>query len=274
MAPPPVQDVDISFPSKHVLLVTLNRPKHLNAIYRDLHPQLAALWAWYDAEPSLRCAVITGKGRAFCAGADLKEWDNKNQAGKSDGNDRHYSWPDTGFGGMSNRRGKKPIIAAINGLCLGGGMEMALNTDMIIAAEDAKFGLPEVKIGVIAVAGALPRVIRTVGKQRAAEMALLGRMYGAKEMAQWGIVNKVVEGQKEAVQEALKWATELAGNSPDSVIVTMEGLLGGWDPEDPVSSTKRVENGIYQKLDGGENQKEGVKSFVEKRKPNYRDSKL
>ncbi|XWX01272.1 hypothetical protein V2A60_009298 [Cordyceps javanica] len=274
--PPAVQDTDITFPQPHVLLVTLNRPKAFNAMPRPLHPQLAALWAWYDAEPSLRCAVLTGAGKAFCAGADLKEWNDKTAQGQTiaSAGERDPSWATSGFGGLSNRRGKKPVVAAVNGLCLGGGMEMVLAADMIVAAPAARFGLPEVKIGVVAVAGALPRLTRIVGRQRAAEMALLGRTYTAEEMRAWGVVNHIVPDGARVVDEALKWAAEVAGNSPDSVIVTRAGLLGGWDPLDPVKSTQEIDEGIYKLLEAGENQKEGVQSFVEKRRPVWKDSKL
>ncbi|KAK7416228.1 hypothetical protein QQZ08_012079 [Neonectria magnoliae] len=272
-APPDVPDVILASPRPHVLLVTLNRPKQLNALPRHMHFALDELWAWYDAEPTLRCAVITGKGRAFCAGADLKEWHEKNN--ERDGGNHQQpvveKWADNGFGGLSNRRGKKPIVAAVNGLCLGGGMEMVLNTDMVIASSGAKFGLPEVTRGVVAIAGALPRLIRSVGRQWASEMALLGRMYTATELQAWGLVNAVVD---DAVDEALRWAVELAGNSPDAVIVSREGLLGGWDGEDPRASTRRVDQGVFRRLDGGENMKEGVLSFVEKRKAVWKDSKL
>lgn len=273
-APPAVSHVTISSPSPHVLLVTLNRPKQLNALRRQMHYELDKLWAWFDAEPALRCAVITGKGRAFCAGADLKEWHEKNQNGVASGDAGDgEKWAENGFGGLSNRRGKKPIIAAVNGLCLGGGFEMAMNLDMVIASEGAKFGLPEVTRGVVAIAGALPRLIRIVGRQRASEMALLGRMYTPQQMLDWGLVNKVVP-DKEILNEALRWAAEVANNSPDSVIVSREGLMGGWDSEDPKASTKRVDQGIYQAMDKGENMKEGVLSFVEKRKAVWTNSKL
>lgn len=274
--PPPVADTQVTFPHPHVLLVTLDRPKAFNALRRAMHAQLSALWSWYDAEPSLRCAVITGTGKAFCAGADLKEWDSKNQQNKTtaaDGELDAATWATGGFGGLSNRRGKKPVVAAVNGLCLGGGMEMVLAVDMVLAVEGAKFGLPEVKRGVVAVAGALPRLTKIVGRQRASEIALLGRMYTAKEMERWGVVNCVVADGK-VVEEAVKWAVEMAENSPDSVIVSRAGLLGGWDAVDPAKSTQDVENGIYRLLDGGENQKEGVESFVEKRMPVWKDSKL
>ncbi|KAJ4233085.1 hypothetical protein NW759_001868 [Fusarium solani] len=271
--PPSIPGVLLSSPRPHVLLVTLNRPDQLNALRRQMHIDLDKLWNWYDDEPSLRCAVITGKGRAFCAGADLKEWHDKNSEGKRSDDLEGETWAENGFGGLSNRRGKKPVIAAVNGLCLGGGMEMVLNVDIIIASDKAKFGLPEVSRGVVAIAGALPRLIRIVGRQRASEMALLGRMYTAQQLIEWGIVNKMV-APDQVVEEALQWAVDMANNSPDSVIVSREGLLGGWDGEDPKMSTKRVDQGIYRGLDGGENMKEGVLSFVEKRKPVWKNSKL
>ena len=275
-APPDVPDVVVTSPAPHVLLVTLNRPQQLNALRREMHYRLDKLWTWFDAEPALRCAVITGKGRAFCAGADLKEWHEKheNQGGFDPEIQKRDKWNDNGFGGLSNRRGKKPIIAAVNGLCLGGGMEMVINLDMVLASEKAKFGLPEVGKGVVAIAGALPRLTRLVGRARASEMALTGRMYTAQDMLGWGVVNRVVGPETDVVGEAVRWASEVASNSPDAVLVTREGLLSGWDAENPKTSTRRVEYGIYAKIDGEENMQEGVLSFVEKRKPNWRDSKL
>lgn len=272
-SPPSTPHAILSSPAPHVLLVTLNRPKQLNAFLRQMHFELDQLWEWYDNEPSLRCAIITGKGRAFCAGADLKEWHEKNKDGVPSDEMAGDKWAENGFGGLSNRRGKKPIIAAVNGLCLGGGFEMTLNVDMIVAAETAKFGLPEATRGVVAIAGALPRLIRIVGRPRASEIALLGRMYTSQQMLDWAVINKVVP-EGEVVDEAVRWAAEVAGNSPDSVIVSRAGLMGGWDGEDPQSSTKRVDQGIYQGLDGGENMKEGVLSFVERRKAVWKDSKL
>lgn len=153
-------------------------------------------------------------------------------------------------------------------------MEVALNCDMIIASSDAVFGLPEVKRGVIALAGALPRIIRTVGRQRAHEMALVGRHYDAKTMYEWGIVNKVVEKGGNVLAETLNWAEEIASNSPDSVIASREGLKLGWEPLGPEVSTEVVERGVYGRMEGAENMVEGVVSFVERRKPVWKDSKL
>ncbi|KAK1972336.1 enoyl-CoA hydratase/isomerase [Colletotrichum sublineola] len=280
--PPSVPDVDVSFPRPHVLLITLNRPHHLNSILSALHYALGRLYDWYDAEPSLRCAVLTGTGRAFCAGADLKEWNVRNTSSSAPAVDPSSGsspegdgWrPPAGFGGLSNRDGKKPVIAAVNGLCFGGGMEMAINADLVYASTEARFGLPEVTIGVIAVAGALPRLIKSVGRQRASEMALVGRTdYTPEQMLAWGLVNQVVQPDS-LMETALAAAEAIAKNSPDAVIVSREGLKSGWEAMGPVEATAAVEQGIYRRMEAGENMTEGVKSFVEKRKPVYRDSKL
>ncbi|KAI1760752.1 enoyl-CoA hydratase/carnithine racemase [Hypoxylon sp. FL1150] len=297
--PPCVLHTLVSFPAPHVVLVTLNRPAQLNCIPRPQHFALDRLWDWYDAEPSLRCAVLTGAGRAFCAGADLKEWDGINasapssslsssssgresESGKSSESGKESAYvkpssrfPRTGFGALSNRAGLKPVIAAVNGVCFGGGMEMALNCDLVIASESAQFALPEVTIGVIALAGALPRLARCVGRQRAAEMALTGKRYGAREMLGWGIVNEVVEKKEGGVvAKAVEWARRIAGNSPDAVVVSREGLKLGWEGVGPEVGTDVLLNGWYYRIDGGENMVEGVRSFVEKRKPVWKDSKL
>ncbi|KAF8861025.1 ClpP/crotonase [Acephala macrosclerotiorum] len=259
-------DVVISFPTLSILLITLNRPKDLNCINNLGHHQLDALFRWYDDEPSLLCAILTGSGRAFCAGADLKEWNQANQEGKT------RIQPSSGFGGLSRRNGKKPVICAVNGICFGGGCEMIINADIVIADQGAQFGLPEVKIGVVALAGALTRLTRTVGKQRAMEMALTGRTLSADEAREWGIVNKVVE--KGCVEEAIKIAGLIAANSPDSVIVSREGIKMGWEGVSAEEGTRLIMENWYSRMDGGENMKEGVKSFVEKRKPRWVPSKL
>ncbi|KAL0930610.1 enoyl-CoA hydratase/isomerase [Colletotrichum truncatum] len=295
--PPPVPDTDVTFPRPHILQITLNRPRHLNSIYSELHHALARLYEWYDAEPSLRCAVLTGTGRAFCAGADLKEWNVRNASANSVAqssvttgtgagaataappppvmsSNADSNMRPAGFGGLSNRGGKKPVIVAVNGLCLGGGMEMIINADLVYASTKAKFGLPEVTIGVVAIAGALPRLIKAVGRQRATEMALIGRSdYTPEQMLSWGLVNQVVEPER-LLDTALSAAEAIARNSPDSVIVSREGLKTGWEPLGPEEATAMIDRTIYRKMEAGENMTEGVKSFVEKRKPVWKESKL
>ena len=276
--PPPVQDSIISFPKPTILLITLNRPQDLNCINTQGHYELDALYKWFDAEPSLRCAILTGNGRAFCAGADLKEWNSANNtnSNKQEGLSREQkerSMPPSGFGALSRRGGKKPVICAVNGICFGGGCEIIINADIVVADDGAQFGLPEVKIGVVALAGALTRLTRTVGRQRAMEMALTGRALGAEEAKEWGLVNKVVK-KGTCVEEAVKIAEVISGNSPDSVIVSREGIKMGWEGVGAEEGTRLLAENWYSRMDKGENMKEGVKSFVEKRKPRWVPSKL
>jgi enoyl-CoA hydratase/carnithine racemase len=180
----------------------------------------------------------------------------------------------TGFGGLSRRAGKKPIICAVNGLCLGGGCEMIVNADMVIACEKAFFGFPEVQRGVVAIAGALPRVVRTIGRQRAMEMALTGRRVSAAEAEKWGFVNEVVATPEAVVKRAVEIAGQIAANSPDAVIVSREGVKLGWEGVGAEEGTRYLVEGWQKRLNEGENIKEGLKAFVEKRKPQWVDSKL
>ncbi|KAL8792303.1 MAG: hypothetical protein Q9195_005094 [Heterodermia aff. obscurata] len=277
-APPSTAFSNLSFPAPHVLLVTFSRPKDLNCINSAGNAELVQVWQWLDDEPSLRIGIVTGEGRAFCAGADLKakiqlfpEWNTSN----SSASPKRSSMPASGFGGLSRRIGKKPVIAAVNGIALGGGCEIVINCDIVLASAVAKFALPEVKRGVIALAGALPRLVRTVGKQRAMEMALTGRSLDAHEARSWGLVNEVVDGDAGMVVErAVELATAIADNSPDSVVVSREGVLLGWHGLGAEEGTESLIQGSWKRMEGGENMKEGVKAFVEKRKPRWVDSKL
>ena len=158
---------------------------------------------------------------------------------------------------------------------MGGGCEIIINTDIVMASAAAQFALPEVKRGVIALAGALPRLVRTVGKQRAMELALTGRTLDAHEARDWGLVNEVVEGDpNNVVKRAIEVAKIIAGNSPDSVVVSREGVLLGWEQLSAEEGTDRLVQGGWKTMEGGENMKEGVRAFVEKRKPKWTDSKL
>lgn len=150
---------------------------------------------------------------------------------------------------------------------------MIINADMVVAEEQAVFGLPEVKIGVVALAGALTRVVRTVGRQRAMEMVLTGRTLNAEEAREWGLVNRVVK-QGQGVEGALELAGLVVTNSPDSLIVSREGVKMGWEGVGAEEGTRLVGENWYRRIEGGENMKEGVRSFVEKRKPRWVPSKL
>ena len=243
---------------------------------------LHALLEWYDNEPTLRCCVVTGAGRAFCAGADLKEWNESNAQSKSGEAVKTRQMPNSGFAALSRRMGKKPVIAAVNGLAFGGGMEAVTNTDIVVASKGALFGLPEVKRGVAAIAGALPRIIRTVGRQRAMELALTGVPISAEKAREWGVVNYVTEDfpadgevlERPVVKKALELAKEIAGNSPDSVIVSRMGIIQGWEDGSAEHATQAVLEVWGRRLNEGDNIKEGVRAFVEKRAPRWIGSKL
>jgi len=156
---------------------------------------------------------------------------------------------------------------------------MIINTDIVIASEKATFALPEVKRGVVAIAGALTRLVRTVGKQRAMEMALTGRTLSAHEAEKWGLVNEVVgsagEGSSsDVVKAAIRVAEMIAENSPDSIIVSREGIKIGWEGVGAEEGTRKIGEELYPKMNMGENMTEGVRAFVEKRKPKWVPSKL
>jgi enoyl-CoA hydratase/carnithine racemase len=186
--------------------------------------------------------------------------------------------PSSGFGALSRRSGLKPVIAAVNGLAYGGGCEIIVNSDIVLASSDATFGLPEVKRGVVALAGALPRLVRTVGKSRAMEMALTGRPINAKQAEAWGLCNKVVPSDGTVsggvVGEAVRLAKAIAENSPDAVIVSREGVKMGWESCGAEEGTRIWQEQWYPRLLRGENLREGVRAFVEKRKPDWKPSKL
>ncbi|PYH47537.1 enoyl-CoA hydratase/isomerase family protein [Aspergillus saccharolyticus JOP 1030-1] len=284
--PPTAKHASLSFPLPHILLVTLNRPRELNCINSQGHAELDAIWRWMDENPALRVGVLTGAGKAFCAGADLKEWLSTTTTTTTNTTPQTHkpkdtpTTPPTGFGGLSRRTGKKPIILAVNGLCLGGGSEMAVNADLVIASERAYFGFPEVARGVVAWAGALPRLVRTVGRQRALEMVLTGRKVSAAEALRWGLVNEVVpmdaegEPERDVVHRALEVAGRIAANSPDAVMVSRAGVNLGWEGTGADEATVKLMEDWMDKLNAGENIKEGLRAFVEKRHPKWLDSKL
>ncbi|KAK1487202.1 enoyl-CoA hydratase/isomerase [Colletotrichum cuscutae] len=260
----------LSYPAPRVLLVRMDRPKDLNAMSTAAQWEMDSVWKWYDQEPNLSVAIITGTGRAFSAGADLKEW-NKSMADDADPSQRMGNAP--AFKPLSRRLGKKPVIAAVNGLAMGGGCEFVVNCDLVVAAEDAYFGLPEVKRGIAAIGGALPRLIRTIGLQRASEFALTGRNVSAREMEQWGIVNKVVSKGK-VVEEAVRYAKMIAANSPDAIICTRAGLRQGWETASVERAVEWTLEKEFAELQKGENILEGLKAFSEKREPHWKGSKL
>ncbi|KAI0652368.1 enoyl-CoA hydratase/carnithine racemase [Trametes meyenii] len=274
LQPPAHSDeIKVAFPQEHVLLLTFNRPKSLNAVTPTMTDDIKAVLDWFDEEPSLWIVVITGEGRAFCAGADLIEW-NKRQAGGGAEEDQQRIIRDVdGFASISRRYGSsKPMIAAVNGGAYGGGVEMILNCDLVIASEEAMLALPEVKRGVVAVQGGMPRLARIAGHQLASEMLLLGKPISAKDAAtRFGFVNKVVP-KTEVLPTALAWAAEIAQNSPDAVQSTKRALLLA-NRHGSVEDTVVAHIGAKESKRAftSENILEGLKAFTEKRKPSWKN---
>ncbi|KAF8857257.1 enoyl-CoA hydratase/isomerase [Acephala macrosclerotiorum] len=269
--PPPTSFLQISYPAERVVLATMSREKDLNCMNTSAHWEMDAFWKWLDNEPSLSVAIITGAGKkAFSAGADLKEW---NDSMKDDADPRQRLGNAPAFKPLSRRLGKKPVIAAVNGLAMGAGTEFAVNCDLVIAADTAYFALPEVKRGVSPIGGALPRIIRTLGLQRASEFALTGRNVTAKEAFEWGLVNKVVP-QDQVVLEAVRFAEMIAASSPDAIICTRAGLREGWETAAVERAVEITLEREFMELQRGENILEGLKAFTEKRKPQWKASKL
>ncbi|ERS95805.1 enoyl-CoA hydratase [Sporothrix schenckii 1099-18] len=270
--PPPATPVflKLSFPAPRVLLVRMDRPRDLNAMPTIGQIEMNEVWTWFDDEPNLSVAIITGTGRAFSAGADLKEW-NRSMAPDADPSKRMGNAP--AFKPLSRRLGKKPVIAAVNGLAMGGGCEFIVNCDLVVAADDAYFALPEVKRGIAAIGGALPRLIRTVGLQRATEMALTGRNVSAQEMQAWGVVNKVVP-KDQVVAEAVRYAEAIAQHSPDAIICSRAGIRQGWETAPVERAVEITLEREFAELQKGENILEGLAAFSEKRAPRWKASRL
>jgi enoyl-CoA hydratase len=238
-----------------VTLVTLNRPQALNALNSQVLVDLSAVFAAYEADPSQRCLVLTGSEKAFAAGADIKEMVDK------DGADFFL---EDFFSGWQAKvaSARKPWIAAVGGFALGGGCELAMMADFIIAADSAKFGQPEIKLGVAPGMGGSQRLTRAVGKAKSMEMCLTGRMMGAEEAERSGLVARVVPAA-ELVEEALKSAAAIAAMPPMAAMINKE--LVNLAFETNLSQAIVLERRLFQILTATEDKKEGMSAFVEKR---------
>jgi enoyl-CoA hydratase len=237
-----------------VTLVTLNRPEALNALNNQVLGELIAAFAAYDSDPSQRCLVLTGSDKAFAAGADIKEMQSQGFADMYSTN--HFA----GWEKVTATR--KPWIAAVAGFALGGGCEVAMMADFIIAADSAKFGQPEIKLGVTPGMGGSQRLVRAIGKAKAMEMCLTGRMMDAAEAERSGLVAKVVPAA-DLIDEALKTAATIAGMAPLASIATKEMIDASF--EMGLAQGIRFERRLFHGLFGTEDQKEGMTAFVEKR---------
>jgi enoyl-CoA hydratase/carnithine racemase len=179
-----------------------------------------------------------------------------------------------GLAGLPRRTGKKPIIAAVNGLCMGGGFEMVANCDLILASSSAIFALPEVKRGIVPVAGCLPRLTRTIGLQRTMDLVLTGRNVNATTLHEWGLISQVVDSSSDVVRAAVDVAEVMCRNSPDALIVGRLGVRMSWDAGSVEDTVTDLAEQWYPRLVGGPNFAEGIQAFVEKRSPSWKNSKL
>jgi enoyl-CoA hydratase len=237
-----------------VTLVTLNRPQALNALNREVLSELIAAFAAYDADESQRCLVLTGSEKAFAAGADIKEMSSQSFA------DMYASDFFAGWEKVTATR--KPWIAAVAGFALGGGCEVAMMADFIIAADTARFGQPEIKLGVTPGMGGSQRLTRAIGKAKAMEMCLTGRMMDAGEAERSGLVARVVPADQ-LLDEAMKTAEAIAGMAPLAAIAVKEMVNAALDL--PLAQGIRFERRLFHGLFGTEDQKEGMAAFVDKR---------
>jgi enoyl-CoA hydratase len=237
-----------------VTLVTLNRPQALNALNRQVLDELLAAMAALDADPDQGCAVITGSARAFAAGADIKEMQAQGMADMY-GHDFFAGWD-------RFTRTRKPVIAAVAGYALGGGCELAMMCDFILAADSAKFGQPEIKLAVSPGMGGSQRLARAVGKAKAMEMCLTGRMIDAQEAERAGLVARIVPAD-DLVEEAVKTAQTIAAMAPLAVLANKEMVNMAF--ETGLAAGVQFERRLFHGLFGTADQTEGMAAFVEKR---------
>ena len=243
-----------------VATITLNRPKALNALNSALMNEVVGAVEEFDRDPEVGAIVLTGSDKAFAAGADIKEMQAKNYA-EVYLEDLFSGWEELG-------RVRKPFIAAVAGYALGGGCELAMMCDFIIAADNAKFGQPEITLGVMPGMGGSQRLTRFVGKSKAMDMCLTGRMMDAAEAERSGLVSRVVP-LADLMTEALAAAKKIAGLSRPAVLMNKEAVNRAY--ETTLAEGLRFERRVFHSMFAFDDQKEGMAAFVEKRAPNFRD---
>ena len=241
-------------------LITLNRPDAMNALNSALIAELSEALDGFEAEQRIGCMVLTGSEKAFAAGADIKEMQAKSYA-EIYLQDFITSWERVA-------RVRKPIIAAVAGYALGGGCELAMMCDFILAAENAKFGQPEINLGVMPGAGGTQRLTRLVGKSKAMEMCLTGRMMDAEEAERAGLVSRIVAAD-ELVDEAVRVAARIAEMSLPAVMMTKEAVNRAY--ETVLAEGVRFERRLFHSLFAMEDQKEGMAAFADKRSPQFKN---
>jgi enoyl-CoA hydratase len=247
-------------PAAGVALVTLNRPEVLNALSFDLLDELAAVLERLDADPDCRAIVLTGSGsRAFAAGADIRELARQTPVTLLREN-RFAVWDRIGAI-------RTPLNAAVRGFALGGGCELAMSCDILVAADDASFGQPEINLGVMPGAGGTQRLTRAIGKARAMDLILTGRTIGAVEAERMGLVSRIV-APDETLDTAIELASRIAGQAPVAVLAAKEAIKQA--SELPLSAGLQHERRAFYLLFASDDQGEGMAAFVEKRPPQWK----
>ncbi len=242
-------------------VITLNRPDALNAFNRQLMDELTNAVRKFEADDAIGCLVITGSEKAFAAGADIKEMANKTYMEVFKEDFITANWEEAS-------RARKPVIAAVAGYALGGGCELALMCDFIIAGDNAKFGQPEISIGAMPGAGGTQRLARFIGKSKAMEMCLTGRMMDAEEAERCGLVSRIVP-KGELREEAIRVAKQIAGFSRPIAMLTKEAVNRAF--ETTLAEGVRFERRVFHSVFATEDQKEGMAAFIEKRKPSFKN---
>jgi enoyl-CoA hydratase len=239
--------------------IQFNRPDVLNALNIELMGELLSALEHFDKDKEVGCIIITGSAKAFAAGADIKEMAAQ---GAIDMHirDQFAVWDKI-------RKIKKPIIAATSGYVLGGGCELSMSCDMIVAAESTRFGQPEIKIGIIPGAGGTQRLTRAIGKARAMEMIMTGRMYSAREMFEAGLVTRIADDEV-YLEEAQALAREIASMPPIAVQMAKDAILKAFDTT--IEGGLEYERKAFYLLFASEDMKEGMNAFIEKRKPEWK----
>jgi enoyl-CoA hydratase/carnithine racemase len=244
----------------HLLIVTIRRPEVMNALHPPANQELARVFDQFEKDPDQWIAIITGAGeRAFSAGNDLKY--------QAAGN--RVATPASGFGGLTSRFAlEKPLIAAVNGVAMGGGFEIALACDVIVAAENATFALPEPRVGLAALAGGMHRLPRKIGLSRALPLLLTGRRFGAADALAWGVAAEVVPAGK-SLEGARRWAAEMLECSPMSLRATKQVALQGLDEASLKAAMDRSYSAVTALL-RSDDFREGPRAFAEKRAPQWK----
>ena len=257
----PYQLIQTRIEADKVGIITLNRPEQLNALNDQLMDELGqALKAW-DVDEAIGCMVITGSEKAFAAGADIAAMAKYNFADVYQGDYITRNWE-------TLRTVRKPVIAAVSGFALGGGCELAMMCDFIIAADNAKFGQPEIKLGVMPGSGGTQRLTRFVGKSKAMDMCLTGRMMDAQEAERSGLVSRVVPAA-DLLADALQTARTIASMSLPIAMMTKETVNRAYDTT--MAEGIRFERRVFHSMFATHDQKEGMAAFVEKRTPQFKN---